>query len=461
MKVLKHVLPIFMAMMVLLGCQALKGASKSRELIKMMSMVPAEVGAVSQSGWLIIRYADIRANEQARPGVPAPVDFAAFEALDDHEREMWNANSYRLVSIAEDIYSPLLYDAELVKYYGLDYFEIDRSLEYISVESKGETRQYGVIYGGHFDTDQIAATLTARAYTTTELNGMTVLCGPVGCEHGDKTGNLMPDQGKRDPATFKAAGQYPFLDVNLGRQQPLALLPGYLLSTPIWEQLDAMTAAAKDKEKSLYDVREYRAVANFAVTDGSLIQVYFFPPSYFAPPDKLHEALKLTYFAGEEASLDDWAELRAKLGLDNDGRPLYVEDLPKYSLGALVDRQEGDEQVHSIVLVYGQEQDAQQAAAEVVKRIPLQSSYLWRNEDKPLIDYAVSEYTLESPQVIHDRDAGRWLAVATVRVLMSNNNPFDDPFPGADNISHSGRLLAVWYRSLTMGDFTPVLLTRE
>jgi hypothetical protein len=445
---IKRMLSICLILVMIVAAQPIQAQEDDPEpdyLIEMMSMVPAYVGLVSQPGFLRIQYADMRANELARSGVPTPVDFAAYMNLDETNQELWRANLGRLIGLAEDLAIELVFDADMVNYLGLDYFEIDRSLEF------GSRSDYGVIYGGHFDVDRIASTLTGRTYTTTDVNGMTVLCGPVGCERGNESGNWMPDLGKTDPLTFKRAGKYPLWGGSVGQQQPLALKPGYVLSTPEWEMMGMMTAAAEKLDASLYDVKAYRAVANFAVSGDPLIQVFFFLPSYFSA---YYFRDLMLYGAGRAGDTDSFESLLRRFGVDATGRPLDAEDLPAYMLGALVDWQDGTDQVHNIVLVYANEADAQQAAAEVARRIPLHSAYPEYGKDQPLIDLAVSDYTIDPPQVVYDPDADQWLAIVAVRTPMPGNDP--DP----EHIPLSGRLLLYWYQSLVMmSNFMPVQLT--
>jgi len=375
--------------------------------IHMLSMVPASAAITDPIEFLQIQYADFRAVEQARPGVPTPADWAAFLA----DKDLWLANVQRLIAGPPDLSPIAAYDAEFVNYYGFDIFEIDRTLYF------GPPPLEGAIYGGHFDVDHIAQTLISRTYTTTDLNGFPVVCGPVGCENGADPNNWLPDVGERDPETFRRKGIYPIFGGRLGMQQPLALPPGYILASRDWNLLDQMTAAAAGTADSLYSVPEIRTVADFAVTRDPLIQVLFFPP------------------------ISSGAALPG--------------DLPPYTLGALVDHQDGPDQLHSIVLVYSSEADAQQAAAEVLKRIPLQNGSLETGDPTPFVDLLETGYTLEPPQVVPNAETNLWLAVATVRVPLPGN----DPDPETGKFLSSGRLLSLWYYSWMMRDFTPVLLS--
>ena len=123
-----------------------------------------------------------------------------------------------------------------------------------------------------------------------------------------------------------------------------------------------------------------------------MIQVRFFQPMYYQG-------------WGPYASPEIAAAQNEQHGLDDNNLPVYL-------LGALVDQQAGADQVHHIVLAYTNEDDAEYAAAEMVRRIPLQTTFSIDTSDQPILDLLESDYTLEPSQVVHQ--GNRWLAVATV-----------------------------------------------
>lgn len=440
-------LPLLIILVLLVGApfaQAQDNDPEPHPLIQMMAMAPPSAATPPDASFLMISYADLRANEQARSGVPTPASRAEFDELED-EASLWMANMNRLISTAPDLQNWIMLGADMVNYLGLDAFEIDQTFFF------GPPPWQGAIYGGHFDNDRITNTLVERTYTTSKLNGIPLLCGPIGCENGNEPGNWLPDQGDIDPQTLRRSGIYPLFGGRLARQEPLALLPGIILSTPHWDILTAMTAAANGSGDSLYDVPQFQTIADYAVDAGAertLIQVMFFPTTVYTP-DYLGALLNNTG-ATDTDSLDDLLE---SLGIDESGLPVDAGELPYYPLGAMLDWQEGEDQVHGLVLVYDNEADAQRAAEEMTLRIPLQSAYLEWQTEEPLIDMAVDEYTLDPPQTVYNPVADRWLAVATVRTPMPSNDPDPD---NNDRIQGSGRLMAFWYRSMIAGYFSPV-----
>jgi len=384
----------------------------THELIRLRSLTPAEAAVIAPDGFLQMGYADLRATELARPGVPLPARWAD---LDIHSTafNLWYSNSFRLYyGLAPDLFSVLGFDEKLVDYYGLDFFEIDRTFYF------GAPPQGGTIYSGHFDSQRIIQTLTARTYTLTESNGIPVLCGPVGCDKGLEPKNWLPDT-KVDPRTMRHIGTYPIFDGSAGRQQPLALPPGVILTSGDWNQINQMTAATAGLADSLYTVPEFRAVADFAATDIPLIQVLFYIPVYSAVPAD-------------------------------------TETLPPYKLGALVDQQIGADQVYRIVLVYPTEAEAQQAAAEVSRRIPayLDALALLPGNDIPRFKGLLASYKLDEPQVVHHAATNLWLAVATVRVPLPDNNLN----PETKSYEPSGSLI-LYLSGMSHDYFTPAMLS--
>lgn len=442
MRLHKHAL-LIVAILVIVRvappAQAQDSVPEPHPLIQMMSMTPADAAALDPE-YMLMSYTDLRANQQARPGVPTPESLAEFMALDETASSLWFSNSYRLISPAPDLQNTHSFDTEMVDYLGFDYFHIDQSFVFGMFPVRGE------LFRGHnINIDRVIDTYTKRGYTTTELNGIPVLCGPVDCENGNEFRNWLPDQEESDPQTGRRSGVYPLFGGNLGRQQPIALLPEMLFSSPDWETLDQMTAAAEGRADSLYDVPEYRAIADFAVQGGDedtasplLIQVYFLPPIVADPEYMMYLVQE---WGIDEDDLDTMLE---RMEVDMTGLPVDAGELPYYTAGAIVDWQEGDDQVHSLVLAYDNEADAQRAAEEMTLRIPLQSALrtIWMR-NSPVIDLVVEEYTLEPPQAVYNPAADRWLAVATVRTPTLANIP-------------PGRLMDAWYDLLLIDAFIPV-----
>jgi hypothetical protein len=339
-------------------------------------------------------YVDYRAVEQARPGIPSPESWEAWQALSESPPgELWSANRYRIASGSADFYELFaFFDTDAIEKYGFDYFDIDRSFSF------GRPPQKGTILGGDLDLDTIAAAHAARTYTENDLNGVPVWCGPVGCENGHYT-------------NLRQREVYPIFGSRLGRQEPLALIPGYILNSPSWPVIESMVRAYQDTQDSLLDLPAYRAVAEMLTADeGLLIQVQFLHP----------------FSAGfSEDTTSVLSDTVADYG-----------PLPPYELAVLADRQEGEDQVNIMALVHSNEAAATQAANELTQRIATYPD-LYHSEQSFIIEH---EAIMDAPRLYHSQTADRWVAVGAARY----------PLPGNEKVGgfyqSPGLLFIRWYR---------------
>lgn len=424
-------------------------------LIEMLSMVPAEAAVVPPDAEEItwIGYADLRANEQARPGVATPQDMATMREWPEDTQDLWVANHMRLIGVP--IYIQTIRPTghtrlgpEMVDYLGFDIFEIDRVM-YLEDHPTLEIE----IYAGHFDAQQVIETLVSRTYTKATSNDFPVVCGPVGCEHGDEVTQFLPDQGERDPRTLSRLGAFPIFRGDIGRQQPIAFVSNAMLSSPYWDALDAMTAAAQGSRLSIYDLPDYRAITDFAVAesaDGLLIQVLYFDPTWFSAKYYAYSVYAYIQEYSEDLTSEQMIQLAEELNLDTTA----WADLPLYSAVAMVDWQDGPDQVAHLVLAYDNEADAQQAAEVVTRRIPEQSAFALIGENEPVLDYIELDYTLEPGRVVYNAAADQWLAVTTLRVPL----PGSEPDPEYGGIPSSGRIWWFWQALVKRYQFSPLVV---
>src|SRR5690606_32992724 len=123
---------------------------------------------------------------------------------------------------------------EAAELLGFEWFDIDQSLYF------GVPPTAGGILRGQFDPERVRAAFEARDFAAETIDGVKVLCWIEGCDQG-----LMVDVRSRNPAN-------PF-GGNLGRREPVALLPNLLLNSPAIEVVDAMIQAATGAAPSLLD----------------------------------------------------------------------------------------------------------------------------------------------------------------------------------------------------------------
>ena len=198
----------------------------------------------------------------------------------------------------------------------------------------GASPYNGLILGGDFDAAAVGAALSTREsypFEQSDVNGVTVW-------HRFDDGTQNP--AMRDPAD-------PFYG-HLGGAARIAILPGYLAGAQVWEITEHTIAAAQGEYDTLADDPAYRALAD-AITapDGWLIQALFFDP---ADIGVIPEETRL--------SAEDFDAITEEYG-----------SLKPYQLAVLADRQEGQDQVNLIGLVYPDAVTAANAAEEVARRL--------------------------------------------------------------------------------------------
>ncbi len=401
--------------------------------LQMLDTVPAMAVLASDSNYdLYISYADYRALEAARDGVPSPetlAELSALEEADDFAGHLWRQNSMRLSAGWEEYHTYLRAAAGMMpETVGFDFFDIDRALTFLPPPMTG------VLFGGEFNVEAMTTAYTAQGYTLKTVNGIEVWCFEGNCENGLETnlgerylGRVFGDQ--------------------LGRRQPVVTLPETIFSAASFEMLDAWTATYQDEADSLLDVPEFRAIAEAATADdGSLVQVIFFSPAHVA------------VFSNPALLLAEDNPLEALTAGYN--------PFPIYSLAALVDRQEGAEQVVSLALTYASEDAAQQAAEEVARR--MQTFYDINYEDTiPLLEDEARLGAVTTTAVVYASEtARRYVALVemrypmpdNVRYSLATNEPVDEDSDEMAWVRASGQLIRALLHNIMMRSFTPIMV---
>lgn len=362
--------------------------------LEMLSHVP---GSATDLGTTPnISYVDYRALEQAREGVPTYQSWAEWNQAqenDDLAGGLWLINSRRIQSGPSLIFEYFRVLDTMPEVMGFDVFEIDRALTF------NNPPQTGFIYAGDFDLDAIAAAHTARNYTMTEVDGIELWCGEVGCENGFEQ-NLQ----ERDVANIFGG--------DLGRQFPFALTDGYIMTSGDLTVLEEMIGAAQDEQDSILDVPEYLALAEASVQgDGLLVQAQFY-------------------------NIVDFNE----------------DELPSpapYINAALVDKQEGSDQIAMLLVVYENEADAQAAAESLTESIANFAPPSMQTDTPIMADENING-SADEPSVYFSESTGLWVAIASIRY----------PTPSDDEVQ-SGLLFRAWIQAVYRREFTPLMVTGE
>jgi hypothetical protein len=310
-----------------------------------------------------------------------------FIQLSDDERSLWVSNARRLASGPPFMRNFNIMLDEMSQVTGIDWFDMDQILYF------GLPPSIGYILAGDFDADAITSAYTAQdGYEETEINGVPAICSEEGCDAGQQT-----ELRSRNPAN-------PF-GGDLGRREPLALLPGFLVNSSDLPTVESILDTAQGAQPSLLDNDDYRLTAE-AITqgEGELIQAMFLNPAsvntYMALPFATPEA-------GAESPMAGYGEL------------------PSYLLAALADRQEGDEQVVLITLVYADEETAQAGGEELAARLRTFSPPS-RESSEPAI--AERGGVVDDPIVYTGEDSRHAVAVVAVRSPAPGTEP-DDTSP--------------------------------
>lgn len=381
----KQFIAIVLALCLTLPLVALAQEGESSPLLDMLALVP-DSPSVRGS---IVSYVDYRAVESTRPGAAQPKSWAewnALEASDDPSGDLWMAAFMGVTSGPSNFLAYLTQFDEMPQVVGFDWFDIDRALTY------GDPPAMGTVLAGDFDVDSIISAYEAREFEKSELNGLPLLCSVSGCDDG-----LRLDLTNTNPAN-PFGGQF-------GRREPLLIAPGYLMDSPDYEQVKAMANALEGDQDSLADAPDYRAAAEIAATNGTLVQIQFVSSALISAPFASDDATQVA----EEADM-----------------------LPLYQLAAFAHRVEGDYQIAEIILIYGSETDAQDAAATLQDRI---SHYTSMAIQKSLLEILEErEITLEQPRVLQDSDTGNWATV----IDFTSPVPGQEPNETDNQIAQSG-----------------------
>jgi hypothetical protein len=369
----KHSIVMVLAFCLMLPFMALAQDDASSPLLDMLALVPDN----PQARGGILSYVDYRAVESTRPGAAQPQSWAEWNALQeaqDPSAGLWMAAFFGVSSGPPNFISYLSQFGPMPQLVGFDWFDINRALIY------GEPPSTGTVLAGDFDVDAIVAAYQRRGFEQSELNGLPLLCSPTGCDDG-----LRLDLQNVDPAN-PFGGQF-------GRKEPLLIAPGYLMDSPDYEQVQAMADAYRDDEDSLADAPDFRAAAGIASANGTLVQIQFVNFALLSVP----------FFS------DNPDEIAKEAGV-----------LPLYQLAAFAHRVEGEDQIAEIILIYGNEANAQDAAVTLQDRI---SKYTSMAIQQPLVDILEERgITLVEPQVVQDEDTGKWATVIA----------FTSPVPGPE-----------------------------
>lgn len=366
-------------------------------LLTMLAFAP-QTAISTESGWATARYVDFQAFF-ASEGLDSLRDARDFDALLGDVS--LGARSLRLVAGPEALASVFQSAGHMAEVVGFEWLlDVDRSLEF------GDLPNAGLLLNGDFDPDAVGAALQARDFSRADVGGVTVW------HRFDDLSLSMMDRETADP-----------FGGHLGAAARIAVWPDMLANARSWPLINAIIGAAHDEQPSLADDPAYRALAS-AITapDGLLIQALFFPG----------EALQLANDPTSAGVTMPAADLGS---------------LPAYELAVLADRQEGNDQVHLIGLVYADAPTAQVAAEVLAGR--LADFRLSNRPDEVLVEQFGATVT---PSVVDVPDGGLVVALVEVRYPL----PAERADPETGHFLSAGRLYSLWVQAIMRREFTPV-----
>ncbi len=340
------------------------GESQPQPLLAMLAMVP-DNDLVQGQGWAGVRYVDFQALYTAEGVEEMRVSQGTQALLDNVPLPGMLA---RLVAAPDALNYVFAGVDRMQQVVGFEWIaSVNRSLEY------GAPPYTALILDGTFDADAISAALSGRGFEETDVSGV-----PVWNRFEDEEMNLR-DVEPADPFGGR-----------LGKAARIAILPGHLANSAYWDMTKGIIAAVQGEQPSLADNPNYRALAD-AITapDGLLLQALFFGLADIGliPGDPL------AALSGQGAE---------------DPTAAYGPLMP-YALAVLADRQEGQDQVHLIGLVYPNADVAGPAAEEVANRI---QAFTLPEQQETLVERFGAQV---SSRVYESESTGQAVAVVEVR----------------------------------------------
>jgi hypothetical protein len=366
---------LFLLLIIALG-SVLPGFAQSEDdnpLLDMLGFIP-DTPEIRESQTLM-NYVDFAANEQAlNTDIFATYDLTGDLWVYSFDRVQWGGASYFLPQLEG-----------MSDVVGFGWRDVNRLFE------AGLPPDFLTVYEGEFDRDAIDAALSARDFATEERGGISVWH-----RFDDNATNL----AETEPAD-------PFSG-HLGSGARIADYDGQLVFARNWPTLEGAIAARAGEAPSLAAADDFRALAE-ALNDGegSLLRAMLLPEGTTQQFNSLPEAPSIIL----ERLPEEW-------GISVEG----WGSLPAPGIAAIADRQEGEDQVNIIALVYDDAATAESAAQEMTTRL--------QTFDPGL--YEELGVTIDAPRVYED-ESGFAVALASVRyplILEADPETGDLPRPG-------------------------------
>lgn len=367
-------------------------------LMDVLALIP-DGPEVRAYGVSYIDYAGIVA---ARPGTPEITGWEAFDKLDnstvdadDEALGLWMASIMGVYSGPPDLLQNIFTTRDEMKgVVGFDFFDLERGATYLAPPNTVTLLQ------GEFDEGAISDALVSRDYSVQTLGGMTLFCGPNGCD-----GGMNMDMDNRNPAN-PFGGQF-------GRSQPVLVGQGTVISSASDVLLTGYLALEDGTLPSMADAPDVQAVTRVILPAGTLIQAHIYDAASFPPADFTQALLDPEMTDEERDAVIEDLQAEIEAGAEN--------ALPYYSLVVFADFVDGDEQLVLIGLVFPDARTAQIAVEVLSARINAYESVALR---QPLTEIFVGrEIVMGDPELVGDWETGLVTVVLPFRSPMPPQEP--------------------------------------
>lgn len=393
-------------------------------LIKILALIP-DMPAVRETG---VSYVDYWAIVEARLGDQTPRSREDLSADEGAVEGLWLAALRGIISGPSRLLQHGIMDDTnaMVTLVGFGLFDVIRGAEFLSPPVNV------TLFQGNFDSEAVAAALSGREYTQHTLDGgMTLWCGPNGCESGAEV-NLVA----RNPIN-------PF-GGELGRDQPVLVFEDYVISSTDNTLLERYPKMAAGTVSTLADAPDYRAIADALVAqDGALIQAQFYGPEVFGSGQpQVLETLLDPNLTGEarEAAIN---EIKAQIAATQD------QVLPVYTAMVIADYVTGNSQRAVVGIVFMDGELAQIAADVLYERIGEYQSMQARRPFTELLEQR--EATLGDPQFYTHDDTGLTVLLIPFTAPLPPQTIMETPPGGYMQSSMTFRLFATAVIARDMG----------
>lgn len=228
-----------------------------------------------------------------------------------------------------------------------------------------------ILLQGAFNRIAIGLVYRLRDFTSSKLNGLTLFCGPEGCDSGARMHLDALERG--DP-----------FGGHLGRQQPVLIIPladdqSQLLSSASFDAVQLSAEAATGDGPSLADNPDYQAAVRAILAQGVLRQGHFLDAGAIGPA---MPALDLTAVPQ---------------------LPEELEPLLYYNLVAISESEDADGLLATVTLVYQRPEFAEAAAGALETRL---GTYITLRRNEPLTGILEARGAAFSVTAFEDAETG-------------------------------------------------------